>query len=85
MSARVAIRGSWLQNVRDSLPGLAWTSLPFSQDIEARGGRSPRIRDARSLARGGVLRQYVEHGKQAQRSSHGLIAPRSRRPVRKAG
>jgi hypothetical protein len=49
-----------------------------------RGGRRPWIRDARRLARGGVLKQYVEHGKQAQRSRRGLIAPRSRFCVRKA-
>ena len=37
------------------------------------------------MARAGVLEQYVEHGKQAQRSPGGRIACFDRRVVRKAG
>jgi mannan endo-1,4-beta-mannosidase len=43
------------------------------------------MRGARRSARGGILEQYVEHGEQAQRSRRGLIAPCSRKLVRKAG
>ena len=42
-------------------------------------------RGASRLARAGVLEQYVEHGKQAQRSPGGRIACFDRRVVRKAG
>ena len=49
----------------------------FSPGFVARRVRRPWIRGARRSARGGVLGQYVEHGDQAQRRRHGLIARRS--------
>ena len=42
-------------------------------------------RGASRLARAGVLEQYVEHGKQAQRSPGGRIVCFDRRVVRNAG
>jgi len=50
------------------------TGLHFSPRGEAKCVRRPSGRGARRLARGSVLEQYVEHGKQAQRSPGGLIA-----------
>ena len=47
--------------------------------------RGPSVRGARRLARGGVLFQYGEHGKQAQRSNDGPIVCPARQPMRKAG
>ena len=50
----------------------------FLTPIAARDWRRPWIRGAGRLARGGVLEQYREHGKQAQRRRRGLAPPRSR-------
>ena len=47
--------------------------------------RGPSGRGARRLARAGVLEQYVEHGKQAQRSPGGRIVCFDRPVVRNAG
>ena len=47
--------------------------------------RGPLGRGARRLARAGVLEQYVEHGKQVQRSPDGRMACFDRRVVRNAG
>ncbi len=61
------------------------TSLHFSPRGEAKCVRGPSGRGASRLARAGVLEQYVEHGKQAQRSPGGHIACFDRRVVRNAG
>ena len=61
------------------------TSLPFSPRGEAKWVRGPSGRGARRLARAGVLEQYVEHGKQAQRSHGGRMACFGPRVVRNAG
>ena len=63
----------------------AQTSLHFSPRGEAKWVRGPSGRGASRLARAGVLEQYVEHGKQAQRSPGGRIACFDRRVVRNAG
>ena len=47
--------------------------------------RGPSVRGAGRLARGGVLEQYGEHGKQAQRSNGGPIMCFARQLVRNAG
>ena len=47
--------------------------------------RGPSGRGASRLARADVLEQYVEHGKQAQRSHGGRIVCFGRRVVRNAG
>ena len=60
-------------------------SLHFSPRAEAKCMRGPSGRGARRLARAGVLEQYVEHGKQAQRSHGGRIVCFDRRVVRNAG
>ena len=60
-------------------------SLHFSPRGEAKCVRGPSGRGASRLARAGVLEQYVEHGKQAQRSPGGRIACFGRRVVRNAG
>ena len=60
-------------------------SLHFSPRGEAKCVRGPSGRGASRLARAGVLEQYVEHGKQAQRSPGGLIVCFDRRVVRNAG
>ena len=69
----------------------AFTSLIFSPRGEAKCVRGASVRGARLLA-GSVglradvaLRQYVEHGEQAQRSKGGPIACFGRQVVRKAG
>ena len=46
--------------------------------------RGPAVRGARGLARGGVLEQYGEHGKQALRSNDGPILCFGRQPARNA-
>jgi hypothetical protein len=56
----------------------------FLTHIAARDGRRPWIRGAGRLARGGVLEQYGEHGKQAQRRRRGLAPPAAAGGVRKA-
>ena len=61
------------------------SSLHFSPRGEAKWVRGPSGRGASRLARAGVLEQYVEHGKQAQRSHGGRIACFDRRVVRNAG
>ena len=63
----------------------ARTSLHVSPRGEAKCVRGPSGRGARRLARAGVLEQYVEHGKQAQRSPGGRMACFGRRVVRNAG
>ena len=63
----------------------AKASLHFSPPGEAKWVRGLSGRGARRLARAGVLEQYVEHGKQAQRSPDGRIACFDRRVVRNAG
>ena len=60
-------------------------SLHFSPRGEAKCVRGPSGRGASRLARAGVLEQYVEHGKQAQRSPGGRIACFDCRVVRNAG
>ena len=60
-------------------------SLHFSPRGEAKCVRGPSGRGASRLARAGVLEQYVEHGKQAQRSPGGRIACFDRRVVKNAG
>ena len=60
-------------------------SLLFSPHGEAKCVRRPSGRGASRLARAGVLEQYVEHGKQAQRSPGGRIACFDRRVVGNAG
>ncbi len=64
---------------------LGTASLHFSPRGEAKWVRGPSGRGARRLARAGVLEQYVEHGKQAQRDPGGRIACFGRRVVRNAG
>ncbi len=66
---------------RDASP----LNLHFSLRGEAKCVRGPSGRGASRLARAGVLEQYVEHGKQAQRSPGGRIACFDRRVVRNAG
>ena len=61
------------------------TSLHVSPRGEAKCVRGPSGRGASRLARAGVLDQYVEHGKQAQRSPGARIACFDRRVVRNAG
>ena len=69
------------------------TSLHFSPRGEAKWVRGPSGRDASRAeekgasrwARAGVLEQYVEQGKQAQRSPGGRMACSDRRVVRNAG
>ena len=63
----------------------AVASLHFSPRGEAKCVRGPSGRDASRLARAGVLEQYVEHGKQAQRSPGARIVCFDRRVVRNAG
>ena len=63
----------------------ATPGLPFSPRGEAKCVRGAPGRGASRLARAGVLEQYVEHGKQAQRSPGGRMACFGRRVVRKAG
>ena len=60
-------------------------SLHFSPRGETKCVRGPSGRGASRLARTGVLEQYVEHGKQAQRSRGGRIVCFGRRVVRNAG
>ena len=60
-------------------------NLLFSSRGEAKWVRGPSGRGASRLARAGVLEQYVEHGKQAQRSPGGRIVCFDRRVVRNAG
>ena len=60
-------------------------SLHFSPRGEAKCVRGPSARGASRLTRAGVLEQYVEHGKQAQRSPGGHMACFDRRVVRNAG
>ena len=59
--------------------------LYFSPRGEAKWVRGPSGRGASRLARAGVLEQYVEHGKQAQRSPGGRIACFDRQVLRNAG
>ena len=47
--------------------------------------RGPSVRDAHRLARGGVLEQYSEHCKQAQRSNGGPMACFDRQVDEKCG
>ncbi len=54
-------------------------NLHFSPRGEAKCVRGPSGRGASRLARAGVLEQYVEHGKQAQRSPGGRIVCFGRR------
>ena len=61
------------------------SNLHFSPRGEAKCVRGPSGRGTSRLARAGVLEQYVEHGKQAQRSPGGSIACFDRRVVRHAG
>ena len=61
------------------------TSLHFSPRGEVKCVRGPSGRGASRLARAGVLEQYVEHGKQTQRSPGGRIACFDRWVVRNAG
>ena len=49
------------------------------------GASRAEEKGASRLARAGVLEQYVEHGKQAQRSPGGRIVCFDRRVVRNAG
>ena len=65
-------------------PSMCSASLLFSPRGEAKCVRGPSGRGARCLARAGVLEQYVEHGKQAQRSHGGRIVCFDRRVVRNA-
>ena len=60
-------------------------NLHFSPRGEAKCVRGPSGQGASRLARAGVLEQYVEHGKQAQRSPGGCIVCFDRRVVRNAG
>ena len=60
-------------------------NLHFSPRGEAKCVRGPSGRGACRLARAGVLEQYVEHSKQAQRSPGGRIVCFDRRVVRNAG
>ena len=60
-------------------------SLHISPRGEAKCVRGPSGRGESRLARAGVLEQYVEHGKQAQRSPGGRIVCFDRRVVRNAG
>ena len=61
------------------------SSLHFSPHGETKCVRGPSGRGASRLVRAGVLEQYVEHSKQAQRSPGGRIACFGRRLVRNAG
>ena len=60
-------------------------NLHFSPRGEAKCVRGSSGRGARRLARAGVLEQYVEHGKQAQRSPGGRVACFDRRVVKNIG
>ena len=60
-------------------------NLHVSPRGEAKWVRGPSGRGASRLARAGVLEQYIEHGKQAQRSPGGHTACFDRRVVRHAG
>ena len=64
---------------------LSCASLHFSPRGETKCVRGPSGLGASCLARAGVLEQYVEHGKQAQRSPGGRMACFGRRVVRNAG
>ena len=69
-----------------SMPNLSGRpGLHFSPGVEAKCMRGPSVRGAGLLARGGVLEQYGEHGKQAQRSNGGPIMCFARQLVRNAG
>ena len=57
----------------------------FSPRGETKCVRGASVRGARRLTSGGVLRQYVEHGEQAQRSTGGPIACFDRQVVRNEG
>ena len=80
------------RNSNRSRPGVI-PSLHVSPRGEAKCVRGPSGRGASRaeekgasrLARAGVLEQYVEHGKQAQRSHGGRIACFDRRVVRNTG
>ena len=61
------------------------SNLHVSPRGEAKWVRGPSGRGASRLARAGVLEQYIEHGKQAQRSHGGRIACFDRRVVRNTG
>ena len=71
--------------VLDQRYNLNLASLHFSPRGEAKCLRGPSGRGASRLARAGVLEQYVEHGKQAQRSPGARIACFDCRVVRNAG
>ena len=76
------------QSFHSPLSAWSWrrgSSLHFSPCGEANYVRGPSGRSASRLARAGVLEQYVEHGKQAQRSPGGRIVCFDRRVVRNAG
>ncbi len=60
-------------------------SLHFSPPGEAKCVRGLSVRGTGRLARGGVLEQYGEHGRQPQRSNDGPIACFDRQVVRNAG
>ena len=60
-------------------------NLHVSPRGKANWVRGPSGRGASRLARAGVLEQYIEHGKQAQRSPGGHTACFDRRVVRHAG
>ena len=66
------------------MPHQAALFLPPGE-ISGLGASRAEEKGASRLARAGVLEQYVEHGKQAQRSPGGRIACFGRRVVRKAG
>ena len=57
----------------------------FSSRGEAKCMRGASAQGARRLARGGVLEQYGEHGKQAQRSNGGPIVCFARQAMGNAG
>ncbi|MDE0294114.1 MAG: hypothetical protein OXI93_07970 [Bryobacterales bacterium] len=69
---------------RPFLTLLSAVNLHYSPRGEAKCVRGPSGRGASRLARAGVLEQYVEHGKQAQRSPGGRMACFGRRVAGKA-
>ena len=80
---------NWSKSMRGVLPYVPGMfekqSLHFSPRGETKCVRGPSGRGASRLARAGVLEQYIEHGKQAQRGHGGRIACFGRQMMRYVG
>ena len=66
-------------------PGLYFSPRGEAKCVRGPSGRGARRAGRRKKARAGVLAQYVEHGKQAQRSHGGHAVCFGRWVVRNAG